>query len=299
MGRISLDNTDNLNAWLETADGRLWPLGTNCSIGRSPSNQIVLDDPHVSRRHAVVHNRDSKEYWLVDLGSGNGSFINGLRIALPTRLNDGDCVRIGESVLTFRQIPNAGSIARSAALTYANTVIEAKSAKCWLLVADIIGSTQLSLQHEPARWASLVGSWSDGCRRIVEAHGGLVNKHLGDGFLAIWPRDGQPTEPVSQALVTLLDTQKNAKLPFRIALHYGDVLMGGARSFGEDNISGLELVFLFRMEKIAGTLNRKFLCSEAAATKLQSHLPLEFAGAHVISGFVDRRPRRFFGIGPR
>src|SRR5262245_60424172 len=103
MGHVSTDNTDNREAWLEAADGCAWPLGASCSIGRSPSNHIVLGDGKVSRRHAIVLRQDSKEYLLMDLGSGNGSFINGLRIAKPTLLHDGDCVGIGESILKFRQ----------------------------------------------------------------------------------------------------------------------------------------------------------------------------------------------------
>lgn len=243
----------------------------------------------------MVHRQDSKEYWLVDLGSGNGSFINGLRIANPTRLQNGDRVSIGESVLTFRQADGAHSVLKSMA-THSNTVIEVKGVRCWMLVADIIGSTSLAVRYEPAQWAALVGAWTDGCRRIVETHGGLINKYLGDGYLAIWPRDGQPTEPVKLTLDALLKSQKSSQLPFRIAVHYGDVLLGGARSFGEDSVSGLELVLLFRMEKLAGNLNRTFLCSEAAAGKLQTMIDLEDAGEHLISGFVDSRPRRFFGL---
>jgi adenylate cyclase len=295
MGPHSANDTDQRDAWLEAADGRPWPLGVSCSIGRAPSNTIVLDDRRISRRHAVVHRQDSTEYWLVDLGSGNGSFINGLRIANPTRLYDGDCVGIGESILTFRQAHGSGGRVMSSAHS-SMTMIEVKSARCWMLVADIVGSTKLAAAYEPARWASLVGSWTDGCRRIVEGNGGLINKYLGDGFLAIWPRDGQPTKPVKETLDALLSQQRGARLPFRIAVHFGDVVMGGGRSLGEDNISGAELVLLFRMEKIAGAINRTFLCSEPAAGKLQAHIDLEFAGEHAITGFTDNHPRRFFGI---
>lgn len=289
-----MGNAEQRDAWLEAGDGRPWPLGPNCSIGRSPSNQIVLDDTRVSRRHAVVHRRDRHEYWLIDLGSGNGSFVNGLRIAMPTLLANGDRVRIGETVLTFRQGPVSARL--TSAMTHSNTVIETKAATCWMLVADIIGSTRLAASHTPAAWASLVGAWTEGCRRVVETHDGVINKSLGDGFLALWPRDGQATRPVQAAVSALLASQRMAKLPFRIALHYGEVLMGGARTSGEDSVSGLDLVLLFRMEKIAGQINRTFLCSEPAARRLEAHLDLEFAGEHVVSGFIDARPRRFYGV---
>lgn len=292
------DNSNSREAWLETAEGQVWPLAAGCSIGRATSNQIVLGDGRVSRRHAIVHRQDSTEYWLVDLGSGNGTFVNGLRVALPTRLNDGDSVRVGATVLRFRQV-SISAPGPAAAAASRMTLIEVKSTTCWMLVADIVGSTGLAIKHDPERWATLVGGWASECRNVVESHGGVINKYLGDGFLAIWPRDGQPTQSVKSALDALLAMQRNAQLPFRIALHHGDLMVGGSRSLGEDSLSGLELVLLFRMEKIAGTLNRSFLCSEAAASKLQSHFDLEFAGEHPITGFVDGRPRRMFGLKSR
>jgi adenylate cyclase len=298
MGRISKGSTEDREARLEAAEGVPWPLGASCSIGRSPSNHIVLDDRRVSRRHAMVHRQGKVEYWLMDLGSANGSFINGLRIALPTRLADGDCVRIGESVLTFRQAASACLKAKPVAPA-SMTVMEVKSARCWMLLADIAGSTGLALKFGPERWASLVGAWAGECRHIVETHGGVINKYLGDGFLAIWPRDEQPIKPVKEALEALLELQKDSQLPFRVAMHFGDVTMGGGRSLGEENLSGLELVLLFRMEKIAATLSWPLLCSEPAAGKLRPYIDLEFAGEHKISGFTDSRPRRFFGKRPK
>jgi len=292
---VTTGDTDSREAWLETADGHVWPLEAGSSIGRASSNDIVLGDERVSRKHAIVHRQDGNEFWLADLGSGNGSFLNGLRVALPTRLKDGDSVTIGATRLKFRQ-PNA-SAHRGPAATSPLTVIEVRSATCWMLVADLVGSTGLAMKHAPERWASIVGRWTGDCRRIVETHDGVINKYLGDGFLAIWPREAQPTGAVANAVEKLVGVQADAGLPFRLALHYGDVLMGGGQSLGEDSLSGIELVLLFRMEKIASTLNRSFLCSEAAATKLEPHFDFEFAGEHPVTGLVA--PRRFFGLRAR
>ena len=52
--------------WIESADGQRRPVAATCSVGRSNSNDLVIDDGHVSRRHALIHKQDSAEYWVID-----------------------------------------------------------------------------------------------------------------------------------------------------------------------------------------------------------------------------------------
>ncbi len=282
-------------AWLEAEDGRRWLLQANCPIGRSPSNQIVLSDRKVSRRHAIVHRQNVNEFWLVDLGSGNGSYINELRVSLPARLQDGDVMKLGDFALRFHQTAQHEASEPRSQIPSA-TFIEVRNAVCWMLLADIVGSTHLAAEHEPEEWASLVGRWAGDCRQIVEMHGGAINKYLGDGFLAIWPAREGDVEKICGALKLLDQLQSKAAPPFRLALHHGEVFSGGGCSLGEDNLSGLELVLLFRMEKLGGRLRKRFLCSQSAAAALSGELPLISAGEHRIEGLADNDPREFFRL---
>jgi pSer/pThr/pTyr-binding forkhead associated (FHA) protein len=82
-------------------DGKRLTLGpTGVSIGRSRQCDIVLDDPNVSRKHAEIRPRGGA-WVLSDLGSTNGSCLNGRRIDAPEALNVGDEVEIGTSVIRF------------------------------------------------------------------------------------------------------------------------------------------------------------------------------------------------------
>ena len=74
---------------------------TLLSIGRDPSNDLVLPDAMVSRRHAVIEFRGS-QYYLRDCNSSNGSVINGDRVSEKS-LRDGDIVAIGSARLLFRE----------------------------------------------------------------------------------------------------------------------------------------------------------------------------------------------------
>jgi len=70
------------------------------AIGRSSDCQLSLDDPLVSRRHAVLVVRDDTVE-VEDLGSRNGVLVNGVRVEKPTRLVDGDILTVGQQQLAI------------------------------------------------------------------------------------------------------------------------------------------------------------------------------------------------------
>ncbi len=78
--------------------GRSYELGPEVTLGRSPRCIVHLEDRFASGVHARVFERNG-ELWLEDLGSTNGTFLNEERLVAPTRLQRGDRVRVGNTVL--------------------------------------------------------------------------------------------------------------------------------------------------------------------------------------------------------
>ncbi len=70
-------------------------------IGRGHENEVILKDPLVSRKHAVIKLLQSQAFYLIDLGSQNGSFVNGQRVTVPIRLRHGDRIRFGKTELQW------------------------------------------------------------------------------------------------------------------------------------------------------------------------------------------------------
>ena len=87
-------------AVLLVAGRRLLVGPTGATIGRSRQCDVVVEDPNVSRQHAEVRPR-ANGWVLVDLGSTNGSILNGRRIERPEPLAPGDTIEVGTSVITF------------------------------------------------------------------------------------------------------------------------------------------------------------------------------------------------------
>jgi hypothetical protein len=82
--------------------GRVFPLDRDViTLGRDPGNTIVINEPQVSRQHARITRRGGVLV-LEDLGSTNGTFVNGMRLAGPHALSNGDVIGLSDAVtLTF------------------------------------------------------------------------------------------------------------------------------------------------------------------------------------------------------
>ena len=90
-------------------------------IGKASHNNIVIADPTVSNTHAILMVRDGG-YSIVDLGSRNGTFVNGERLGTHSHtLRHGDAIQLGQTVLTFR---NSGETTENVTATLSAEALE-------------------------------------------------------------------------------------------------------------------------------------------------------------------------------
>ena len=85
---------------IEPAEGRgaQFDLGDELTVGRADGCRIRLDDSFTSQLHARVFKRDG-QFFVEDLGSTNGTFVNGSKITAPSPLRRGDRLKIGKTTL--------------------------------------------------------------------------------------------------------------------------------------------------------------------------------------------------------
>ena len=92
-------------AWLLDEDGAALPVSHwESIIGRSPSSDIVIDMPSVSKLHASLQRDGDGDWTLSDLRSREGTYINGDEIDILEPVEDGDTLEFGDAVMTFREI---------------------------------------------------------------------------------------------------------------------------------------------------------------------------------------------------
>lgn len=75
-------------------------LPPEIKFGRGPDNDVVLPDRFASIKHSRLFLREG-QYWLEDLGSKNGTFLNGRPLVGPAVLANGDLIKIGDTIFRF------------------------------------------------------------------------------------------------------------------------------------------------------------------------------------------------------
>ncbi len=172
------------------------------TVGRDATSDIVLDDPLVSRRHAMICRLQGDAYYLIDEGSSNGSYLNAKRITLPTLLNNGDRVTIGSASLSFEQARTSAASAR-ATHTRETTVIvtpQVEVVHTAILVADIRGFTRLSESMPVRALTELMNEWFRAATSCIKERYGMVDKFLGDCVYARWEADRDAVRAVQRAI---------------------------------------------------------------------------------------------------
>ena len=87
-----------------TADrnvGAKYMLSDEVNIGRAASSDVLIDDTYASQQHARIYPHNDM-YCVEDLGSTNGTYVNGRKISYPLELRVGDRIKIGKTVFEFR-----------------------------------------------------------------------------------------------------------------------------------------------------------------------------------------------------
>lgn len=176
--------------YLEAASGgrtRELPLnsGNSWTIGRAVENTLIFEDKAMSRRHGVIQQLQPGKFYFIDLGSSNGSSVNGRRVTVPLELRDGDSMQCGGTRLTFRD-RSGGTAAASPVETDGATVVLYSRHLISVLVVDIRDFTPLTRKLDEAILAQTIGTWFRQTGTILRRHGASGDKYIGDAVMAVW-----------------------------------------------------------------------------------------------------------------
>jgi len=276
------------DAYLEHADKTRFRLNRPVSLGRSSACEVALNDTECSRRHALINPQAGGEFWIVDLGSTNGTHVNGRRLVRPTQLTNGDRILVGRSELIFRGSASQAPVKkRTASDTQMVTMPAIRQELAWMVLADIEGFTPFSQKHPPQEVSRRVGGWLSACATIMTGQQADIQVFLGDGFLAYFPLRTCPAPRFFAVLSGLQRLQADpVHLPFRLVMHHDRITVGAAAVGGIESVLGAGVNFLFRMEKVAGAVRARCTATPAALAAWPEPKPKTTSlGRHKLKGF--------------
>lgn len=164
---------------------------------------------------------DNGEMYLIDLGSRNGSFVNGRRVGIPVTLKNGDRLTFGQTELVYHCpplaiVPADVSPKRELTATAALHVRRLIS----VLVVDIRDYTVLTRRLDEQILSEMIGSWFRQAGDIIRQHGSWVDKYIGDAVMAVWIHDSQESAAPAEMRPALQVIHKLNQMTQQLASQY-------------------------------------------------------------------------------
>jgi class 3 adenylate cyclase len=163
--------------------------GVELVIGREDA-ELTIADAQISRRHAAIRG-DRNGVEIRDLGSLNGTWVNGEKIERARLLHVGDTVEVGGTSLEV-EAAQEGRDRRTVRVRRGTEMLGTEAPqgdelrRVTALFADVVGSTGLGERLRPEEVKSLIGDCVTRMSRAVEQYGGAVQAYMGDGIAAFF-----------------------------------------------------------------------------------------------------------------
>lgn len=260
---------------------RTVPCKTVLTVGRDKSSDIVLADLMVSRNHAMIRCIGHGDYYLIDGGSSNGSYVNQQRVTVPRLLKHGDRIVIGGVEFLFeqekREVREPDTVSMQETIVHDTPEIK----KITILVADIRGFTSLSEQIPIRTLTQLMNNWFNRVNDIVVNQHGIVDKFIGDCVFARWEADDDELQTVVSALSAanainkMTEELNHTFTELTEELKIGVGINTGAASVGtgvDSSALGDAVNVAFRLESATKVLGKDIVLSETA----YRHLPEKY-----------------------
>ena len=253
------------------------------TIGRDKHSDIIIPELVVSRNHAMIRCLGEGDFYLIDSGSSNGSFVNKQRVVSPKLLKHGDIISVGPADILFEELSKdldlIDSVSMLETIVHDAPVIR----QITILVADIRGFTSMSEQVPINTLTRIMNSWFHQVNNIVAKQEGLVDKFIGDCVFARWETEDNQLKTIVQAVSAAceineitenLDKEYRDQLPSKltigVGINTGTASVGG---MGQDTTAlGDAVNIAFRMESSSKMLNKDIVLSEFSFKYLPDNL---------------------------
>lgn len=207
-------------------------IDTSLSIGRSQDNEIVVDEPTVSRNHALIKQIGQK-YYLIDVGSSNGTYKDAKRVHNPTLLENKSIVQCGNMQFIFYDnVVDENDEETQIAMT-SSIVMDSI-----VLVADIKGYTAFTEAMDIRVVSKVMSKWFKQVSHVIEETNGYIDSFIGDCVYARWDLENnfeslaisvlQVAKQINDITRAITKEYTSGKFPLNVGvgITFGEVVVG-------------------------------------------------------------------------
>lgn len=277
-------------------------------IGRA-CDGILLADPDVSRRHAELR-PEGATIAIRDLGSSNGTSVNGETISGAVRLIAGDRVRLGQTEIRLSPLGASDGGPEGSTASGADAVVvraaggdeevrqtsidrvadavedelpDLKSLQgdgdtVTIVFSDIEASTTMALRVGDTAWFEILGVHNEIIRRHLKAFGGTEIKSQGDGFMLTFASTRRAVQfciDVQRELAEREKEEPDNAIRIRIGLHTGEAIMDE-----RGDLFGKHIIVAARIANLAD--GGEILCSSVVHEIASSRGDLQFGEGRTV-----------------
>jgi len=261
-------------------------VNTSCRIGRSETNTIILNDGLSSRNHAIIQANDSGVFYLTDIGSTNGTLVNGARVMAPVALKSGDSIQIGGNSFAFHQ--EAPVTIEPKAVEQNTTSLFVAMKIISVLVVDIRDFTGLGQRIGSEKLGTVAGTLFREGGKLLQRHGAWAQKYIGDAVMAVWLHDGMAPEiqeftKVIQALNALREIASTLQSRFQLD---DPIKIGAGLNTGPASIGNFGSIAVSDHTALGDVVNKAFRL-ESATKEVGCDLILGHESYAVLAKFPE------------
>ncbi len=272
-------------------------------LGRSHDATIRLNDTGISRQHATIR-KEGRLFWITDLGSANGSYVNDVALSAARVLRHGDQIQLGTLLLIFDQDESGSTqelVGGKTQMLRTAVNLPVKTVEATLLVGDLKDFTRISSQLTAEEVAMMLREWYADCEAILKPLGAVIDKFIGDGVFAYWPASDVDTRLRALEAARMLSRPEAAHSPTRkvlretkgiivqcnVGLNVGPVALG-AMGRGLNTAVGEAVNLTFRIEGLTRQLGVPVLVGSGFVHQMPDASGVfDAKGPHLVKGQPD------------
>ena len=260
-------------------------------VGRDCAG-LLLTDPQISRRHLELSSVDGRTVVVTDLGSTNGTLVDGTPMVGTHRLGPDETVHLGATSITLDSDPRVARPATDPAATSIDLVAAAASRErtdlaalssgagtLTIVFSDIEDSTRRAVELGDQHWVALLELHNRLIRRTLERHGGTEIKAQGDGFMLSFPSARNAVQfmiDVQRGLDAHARSRPTEGLRIRIGAHTGEAIQDDA-----GDLFGRHVIIAARIANCAR--GGEILISSLLREIVESRGDLQFGQSRTVS----------------